>query len=300
MLCGHGRSQPARGWPGSPGVNSQHVVFLCFPSKEPSLHPSPPFRLARAPAAGLDSGCLTRKESPRRGRVGGVLGNSGWVDPSSLPAPPPAPSSWHLSAPREKSHSWLSTGWFTMVIAVELCDHVHVYGMVPPDYCRWALPGRCPAVGLRMEQGSWRPWLGCLWGPLFYSIQTALQRSRLFRATSGASIPSSAGVQSLYINNYFYYYYMKSPVGDSCFFTKCWQCTKHGFLLFHLLLIVTVRDKRRMFCERPQFPWTVRGRGQASEPMVLTTIPHCHPLGKMKSFHCIKKNKNLRTSLVAQ
>ncbi|KAJ8792511.1 hypothetical protein J1605_019730 [Eschrichtius robustus] len=22
-----------------------------------------------------------------------------------------------------------------MVIAVELCDHVHVYGMVPPDYC---------------------------------------------------------------------------------------------------------------------------------------------------------------------
>ncbi|XP_053417381.1 alpha-N-acetylgalactosaminide alpha-2,6-sialyltransferase 6 isoform X1 [Nycticebus coucang] len=36
---------------------------------------------------------------------------------------------------REKSHSWLSTGWFTMVIAVELCDHVHVYGMVPPNYC---------------------------------------------------------------------------------------------------------------------------------------------------------------------
>ncbi|XP_005605862.1 alpha-N-acetylgalactosaminide alpha-2,6-sialyltransferase 6 isoform X2 [Equus asinus] len=36
---------------------------------------------------------------------------------------------------REKSHSWLSTGWFTMVIAVELCDHVHVYGMIPPDYC---------------------------------------------------------------------------------------------------------------------------------------------------------------------
>ncbi|XP_005346105.1 alpha-N-acetylgalactosaminide alpha-2,6-sialyltransferase 6 isoform X2 [Microtus ochrogaster] len=36
---------------------------------------------------------------------------------------------------REKSHSWLSTGFFTMVIAVELCDHVHVYGMVPPDYC---------------------------------------------------------------------------------------------------------------------------------------------------------------------
>ncbi|XP_053551838.1 alpha-N-acetylgalactosaminide alpha-2,6-sialyltransferase 6 isoform X2 [Bombina bombina] len=36
---------------------------------------------------------------------------------------------------REKSHSWLSTGWFTMVIAVELCNKVHVYGMVPPNYC---------------------------------------------------------------------------------------------------------------------------------------------------------------------
>uniref|UniRef100_A0A4X2LGZ3 Alpha-N-acetylgalactosaminide alpha-2,6-sialyltransferase 6 n=1 Tax=Vombatus ursinus TaxID=29139 RepID=A0A4X2LGZ3_VOMUR len=36
---------------------------------------------------------------------------------------------------REKSRSWLSTGWFTMVIAVELCDRVHVYGMVPPTYC---------------------------------------------------------------------------------------------------------------------------------------------------------------------
>lgn len=38
--------------------------------------------------------------------------------------------------PREKSRSWLSTGWFTMGIAVELCDTVHVYGMVPPNYCR--------------------------------------------------------------------------------------------------------------------------------------------------------------------
>uniref|UniRef100_H3BAW0 Alpha-N-acetylgalactosaminide alpha-2,6-sialyltransferase 6 n=1 Tax=Latimeria chalumnae TaxID=7897 RepID=H3BAW0_LATCH len=36
---------------------------------------------------------------------------------------------------RKKSRSWLSTGWFTMVIAVELCDRIHVYGMVPPNYC---------------------------------------------------------------------------------------------------------------------------------------------------------------------
>ncbi|XP_075572764.1 alpha-N-acetylgalactosaminide alpha-2,6-sialyltransferase 6 [Pelecanus crispus] len=43
---------------------------------------------------------------------------------------------------REKSRSWLSTGWFTMVIAVELCDAVHVYGMVPPNYCGHRPPPR--------------------------------------------------------------------------------------------------------------------------------------------------------------
>ncbi|XP_032162563.1 alpha-N-acetylgalactosaminide alpha-2,6-sialyltransferase 6 isoform X1 [Mustela erminea] len=47
---------------------------------------------------------------------------------------------------REKSHSWLSTGWFTMVIAVELCDHVHVYGMVPPDYCSGPASSACPTT----------------------------------------------------------------------------------------------------------------------------------------------------------
>ncbi|XP_029025281.1 alpha-N-acetylgalactosaminide alpha-2,6-sialyltransferase 6 isoform X2 [Betta splendens] len=36
---------------------------------------------------------------------------------------------------RQKSHSWLSTGWFTMVIAIELCDNIKVYGMVPPNHC---------------------------------------------------------------------------------------------------------------------------------------------------------------------
>ncbi|XP_010719134.1 alpha-N-acetylgalactosaminide alpha-2,6-sialyltransferase 6 isoform X2 [Meleagris gallopavo] len=41
---------------------------------------------------------------------------------------------------REKSRSWLSTGWFTMGIAVELCDTVHVYGMVPPNYCSVTIP----------------------------------------------------------------------------------------------------------------------------------------------------------------
>ncbi|XP_062867344.1 alpha-N-acetylgalactosaminide alpha-2,6-sialyltransferase 6 [Trichomycterus rosablanca] len=36
---------------------------------------------------------------------------------------------------RKQSQSWLSTGWFTMVIAIEICDNVKVYGMVPPFHC---------------------------------------------------------------------------------------------------------------------------------------------------------------------
>ncbi|XP_062849022.1 alpha-N-acetylgalactosaminide alpha-2,6-sialyltransferase 5 [Trichomycterus rosablanca] len=36
---------------------------------------------------------------------------------------------------RRTSNSWLSTGWFTMTIALELCDRINVYGMVSPDFC---------------------------------------------------------------------------------------------------------------------------------------------------------------------
>nr|XP_057918122.1 alpha-N-acetylgalactosaminide alpha-2,6-sialyltransferase 5 isoform X1 [Doryrhamphus excisus] len=36
---------------------------------------------------------------------------------------------------RRMSNSWLSTGWFTMTIALELCDRIDVYGMVSPDFC---------------------------------------------------------------------------------------------------------------------------------------------------------------------
>uniref|UniRef100_UPI0037E82A7C alpha-N-acetylgalactosaminide alpha-2,6-sialyltransferase 6-like n=1 Tax=Semicossyphus pulcher TaxID=241346 RepID=UPI0037E82A7C len=36
---------------------------------------------------------------------------------------------------RQKSHSWLSTGWFTMVMAIEICDNIKVYGMVSPNHC---------------------------------------------------------------------------------------------------------------------------------------------------------------------
>ncbi|XP_043102835.1 alpha-N-acetylgalactosaminide alpha-2,6-sialyltransferase 5b isoform X2 [Puntigrus tetrazona] len=37
---------------------------------------------------------------------------------------------------RKRSNSWLSTGWFTMAIAMEMCDRINVYGMIPPEFCR--------------------------------------------------------------------------------------------------------------------------------------------------------------------
>lgn len=44
--------------------------------------------------------------------------------------------------PRRQSGSFLSTGWFTMILALELCEEIVVYGMVSENYCRsdW-LPG---------------------------------------------------------------------------------------------------------------------------------------------------------------
>ncbi|XP_070554347.1 alpha-N-acetyl-neuraminyl-2,3-beta-galactosyl-1,3-N-acetyl-galactosaminide alpha-2,6-sialyltransferase-like [Ptychodera flava] len=36
---------------------------------------------------------------------------------------------------REKSKSWLSTGWFTMIFALKVCDKVKVYGMIDFDHC---------------------------------------------------------------------------------------------------------------------------------------------------------------------
>ncbi|KAJ3599003.1 hypothetical protein NHX12_032966 [Muraenolepis orangiensis] len=36
---------------------------------------------------------------------------------------------------RKKSNSWLSTGWFAMCLAMELCGTINVFGMVPPDLC---------------------------------------------------------------------------------------------------------------------------------------------------------------------
>uniref|UniRef100_A0A6G1RD15 alpha-N-acetylneuraminyl-2,3-beta-galactosyl-1,3-N-acetylgalactosaminide6-alpha-sialyltransferase n=1 Tax=Hypotaenidia okinawae TaxID=2861861 RepID=A0A6G1RD15_9GRUI len=37
---------------------------------------------------------------------------------------------------RMKSGSFLSTGWFTMILAMELCEQIHVFGMVSDTYCR--------------------------------------------------------------------------------------------------------------------------------------------------------------------
>ncbi|XP_038054080.1 alpha-N-acetylgalactosaminide alpha-2,6-sialyltransferase 6-like [Patiria miniata] len=34
-----------------------------------------------------------------------------------------------------KTRSWISTGWFAMMIAIDICREIHVYGMVPSDYC---------------------------------------------------------------------------------------------------------------------------------------------------------------------
>nr|XP_056716531.1 alpha-N-acetyl-neuraminyl-2,3-beta-galactosyl-1,3-N-acetyl-galactosaminide alpha-2,6-sialyltransferase [Euleptes europaea] len=37
---------------------------------------------------------------------------------------------------RMKSGSFLSTGWFTMVLAMEMCEQIFVFGMVNESYCR--------------------------------------------------------------------------------------------------------------------------------------------------------------------
>lgn len=42
---------------------------------------------------------------------------------------------------RRQSGSFLSTGWFTMILALELCEEIVVYGMVSDSYCRSGQPG---------------------------------------------------------------------------------------------------------------------------------------------------------------
>ncbi|XP_028918736.1 alpha-N-acetyl-neuraminyl-2,3-beta-galactosyl-1,3-N-acetyl-galactosaminide alpha-2,6-sialyltransferase isoform X2 [Ornithorhynchus anatinus] len=45
---------------------------------------------------------------------------------------------------RMKSGSFLSTGWFTMILAMELCERIVVYGMVSDSYCREKSPPSVP------------------------------------------------------------------------------------------------------------------------------------------------------------
>lgn len=36
-----------------------------------------------------------------------------------------------------KTGAFLSTGFFTMILAMDMCDSIHVYGMIDDNYCRW-------------------------------------------------------------------------------------------------------------------------------------------------------------------
>lgn len=36
---------------------------------------------------------------------------------------------------RMKTGAYLSTGFFTMILAIEMCDSIHVYGMIDDNYC---------------------------------------------------------------------------------------------------------------------------------------------------------------------
>ncbi|XP_028328626.1 alpha-N-acetylgalactosaminide alpha-2,6-sialyltransferase 3 [Gouania willdenowi] len=37
---------------------------------------------------------------------------------------------------RIKSGSYLSTGWFTLILAMDMCKEIHVYGMINDTYCK--------------------------------------------------------------------------------------------------------------------------------------------------------------------
>ncbi|XP_042101603.1 alpha-N-acetyl-neuraminyl-2,3-beta-galactosyl-1,3-N-acetyl-galactosaminide alpha-2,6-sialyltransferase isoform X6 [Ovis aries] len=60
---------------------------------------------------------------------------------------------------RRQSGSFLSTGWFTMILALELCEEIVVYGMVSDSYCsqegkspspfyRWVIEAQGVCLGL--------------------------------------------------------------------------------------------------------------------------------------------------------
>ncbi|XP_023671707.2 alpha-N-acetylgalactosaminide alpha-2,6-sialyltransferase 3 isoform X2 [Paramormyrops kingsleyae] len=40
---------------------------------------------------------------------------------------------------RIQSGSYLSTGWFTLILAMDMCKEIHVYGMINDTYCRYGV-----------------------------------------------------------------------------------------------------------------------------------------------------------------
>ncbi|PWA30019.1 hypothetical protein CCH79_00009689 [Gambusia affinis] len=50
---------------------------------------------------------------------------AGW-GPSGSPWPPA----------QIQSGSYLSTGWFTLILAMDMCKEIHIYGMINDTYCR--------------------------------------------------------------------------------------------------------------------------------------------------------------------
>lgn len=38
---------------------------------------------------------------------------------------------------RITSGSYLSTGWFTLILAMDMCKEIRVYGMINDTYCKW-------------------------------------------------------------------------------------------------------------------------------------------------------------------
>lgn len=35
-----------------------------------------------------------------------------------------------------KTGAFLSTGFFTMILAIDVCDSIHIYGMINNNHCR--------------------------------------------------------------------------------------------------------------------------------------------------------------------
>ncbi|XP_033097070.1 alpha-N-acetylgalactosaminide alpha-2,6-sialyltransferase 3-like isoform X2 [Anneissia japonica] len=58
---------------------------------------------------------------------------------------------------RKDAHSWLSTGWMTMIFALDVCDRIDVYGLVPENHCskltNWTTPYHYYDLEFRSECG---------------------------------------------------------------------------------------------------------------------------------------------------